>query len=108
MHTFCFHMLIFVHYIHSFKCMLECKSGKNYCMCICHLLLEFNNSILHCLRDLLGLYEVFTWGDNANYTLGHQNIHRKFVVPELVSTLGKPFTINVQQVRFCICCVYSK
>jgi len=42
---------------------------------------------------------VFTWGDNANYTLGHKNIQRKFVSPELVSTFGK-LSVSIQQVRF--------
>ena len=46
-----------------------------------------------------GLNQVFTWGDNANYTLGHKNIRRKFIVPELVSALGK-LPISVQQVGF--------
>ena len=40
---------------------------------------------------------MFTWGDNANYTLGHKNIQRKFIVPEIVSTLGK-LPISVRQV----------
>ena len=40
---------------------------------------------------------MFTWGDNANYTLGHKNIQRKFTVPELVSTLDN-LPISVQQV----------
>jgi len=46
-----------------------------------------------------GLSEVFTWGDNANYTLGHKNIQRKFVVPERVSSFGK-LTVSIQQVSF--------
>jgi len=46
-----------------------------------------------------GLSEVFTWGDNANYTLGHKNIQRKFVAPEIVSSFGK-LPISVQQVSF--------
>jgi len=50
--------------------------------------------------SLPGLNEVFTWGDNANYTLGHKNIQRKFIVPELVSILCK-LPISVQQVGAC-------
>jgi len=52
---------------------------------------------------LPGLSEVFTWGDNANYTLGHKNIQRKFIVPEIVSTLSS-LAISVQQVGFL--CIY--
>jgi len=48
---------------------------------------------------LPGLSEVFTWGDNANYTLGHKNIQRKFVVPEIVSTLST-LPLSVRQVSF--------
>lgn len=52
-----------------------------------------------------GLNEVFTWGDNANYTLGHKNIQRKFVVPELLSSFGK-LPVSIQQVNFSLlnCC----
>ena len=75
---------------------------------------EFETSlfltIIECIGQLEctlpGLSEVFTWGDNANYTLGHKNIQRKFIVPELVSTFSK-LPITVQQVGFLCTTIYQ-
>lgn len=60
---------------------------------------------IHELLDFTGLNELFTWGVNANSTLGHENVQRKFSGPEFVSTFGKQgISIKlVSVIAFCLC-----
>ena len=64
--------------------------------------------VLDCLSAFAGLNEMFTWGINANCTLGHENVQRKFIGPECVSFFSKQGIAVKQVTQIFILCLAEK
>lgn len=56
----------------------------------------FQTMRLACVRS--GLYNVYTWGDNSSYTLGHGKESRS-ALPELVESFRRK-RVTIKQVSF--------